>query len=98
MSSQEPVLSANGGEHQSDPEQGTRDHQAYGLAMEYLTVVCNVPRERIEKYVNPAVERPNSLNGIYERLLQSAQSGGMSPSVIGGSIGGVNNLGKVLFD
>lgn len=36
--------------------------------------------------------------GLYERMLESAQSGNMKAGVIGGSIGGVGNLGPVLCD
>lgn len=38
----------------------------------------------------------SSLNNIYERMLASAQSQNMYPKVIGASINGVHNLGKVL--
>lgn len=79
-------------------EQVDCDRQAYAIALEYLKVVCNMPRELIERHINPASERVTTLDAIYERLLQSAQSAGMSPTVIGASIGGLSNLGKVLFD
>ncbi|HVF99553.1 MAG TPA: hypothetical protein VND68_06925 [Chloroflexia bacterium] len=81
-----------------DHEQVDCDRQAYTLALEYLTVVCNVPRELIERHINPTGERAKTLNAVYEKLLQSAQSAGMGPTVIGASIGGVSNLGKMLFD
>jgi hypothetical protein len=79
-------------------EQADYDRQAYALAVEYLSSVCNVPLEVIERHINPTIERVRTLNAVYERLLQSAQSAGMSPQVIGGSIGGLSNLGKVLFN
>jgi hypothetical protein len=78
-------------------EQAECDRQAYSLALEYLTVVCKMPRELIERHINPTSERVKTLNIVYEKLLRSAQSAGMSPRIIGGSIGGVGNLGKVLF-
>ncbi|NLC92832.1 MAG: hypothetical protein GX677_05125 [Treponema sp.] len=49
------------------------------------------------KYANPE-ENVSSLNNIYERMLSSAQSQNMYPKVIGASINGVHNLGKVLDD
>ena len=46
-------------------------------------------------YTNPE-KNVSSLNDIYERMLGSAQTQNMYPKVIGASIGGVHNLGKVL--
>ena len=40
--------------------------------------------------------RPKTIAGLYERMLGSAQSANMKAGVIGGSIGGVGNLGSVL--
>ncbi len=41
---------------------------------------------------------PKSINEVYFRLLASAQNANMKAGVIGGSIGGIENLGKALFD
>lgn len=41
---------------------------------------------------------PVSLNELFQRLLDSAQNANMKASVIGGSIGGIANLGKALFE
>ncbi len=68
------------------------------MASEYLTDVCSVSPETIEKYVNPTDGRVSALNEIYMRLLISAQNAGMGPYVIGASIGGVQSLGRVLFN
>lgn len=40
---------------------------------------------------------PVSLSELFKRLLSSAQNANMKALVIGGSIGGVQNLGKALF-
>jgi hypothetical protein len=40
---------------------------------------------------------PVEINELYRRLLSSAQNANMKANVIGGSIGGFDNLGKALF-
>lgn len=40
---------------------------------------------------------PVSLSELFKRLLSSAQNANMKASVVGGSIGGIQNLGKALF-
>jgi len=52
----------------------------------------------IEKYLHLSTPRPDTLAGLYEHLLESAQSANMKAGVIGGSIGGVGNLRPVLCD
>ena len=74
-----------------------RDRQIYELAWEYLEQVMGLSREEISRYLKPG-PRPTTLNEIYKRLLTSAQSSGQMHNVIGGSIGGVETLGKVLYD
>jgi len=52
----------------------------------------------LDKYLQPPAGR-RQISGvpqIYERLLMSMQSGNMKAGVIGGSIGGVQRLGRVL--
>jgi hypothetical protein len=54
----------------------------------------------LEHYLSPPdkSQQPVTLNQTYLSLLVSAQNANMKTSVIGGSIGGVENLGLVLFD
>jgi hypothetical protein len=54
-----------------------------------LTVYLNVPSIATDSI---------TINNIYGRLLESAQNANMKAGVIGGSIGGVENLSIVLFD
>jgi hypothetical protein len=57
-----------------------------------------VTPELTEKYLHLSTPRPDTLAGLYEHMLESAQSANMKAGVIGGSIGGVGNLGRVLCD
>ena len=77
------------------------DRAAYALAKEFLLrsgAERGITPELIEKYLYLSRPRPSTLAGLYERLLESAQSANMKAGVIGGSIGGVGNLGRVLCD
>ena len=77
------------------------DRAAYALAKEFLLrsgAERGITPELIEKYLYLSRPRPESLAGLYERMLESAQSGNMNTGVIGGSISGVGNLGPVLCD
>jgi len=72
------------------------DRAAYTLAKDFLLqsgAAKGVTPELIEKYLHLSTPRPESLAGLYEHLLESAQSGNMNAGVIGGSIGGVGKLG-----
>lgn len=77
-----------------------KDKQSYSLAYEYLLSLNypGVTRELIDKYLHLTEinDRPPTLAGVYKRLLLSAQNANMRTGVIGGSIGGIDNLGKVL--
>lgn len=78
------------------------DLQVYQLAKVYLPSL-NMPgvtEKLIEKYQNPLYlhPKPTSKEGLYQRLLESAQSGHMKAGVIGKSIGDVKNLAPVLCD
>ncbi len=77
-----------------------RDRLAYKLAKEYLLGFGKegVTPKLLEKYLHfsETQPRPNSIEGIYEQILKSAQNANMKAGVIGGSIDGVNKLGKVL--
>jgi len=77
------------------------DRAAYAVAKDFLLrsgAERGVTPELIEKYLHLSRPRPESLAGLYERVLESAQSGNMNAGVVGGSIGGVGNLGPVLCD
>jgi len=60
--------------------------------------IDGVNSELIEKYLTPEeqYDRPNSMPIIFERFLVSAQNANMKSGVIGGAIGGINNLSSVL--
>jgi hypothetical protein len=52
----------------------------------------------VEKYLNPLAlnPKPISKEGIYQRILESAQNANMKSGVIGRAIGGVERLSVVL--
>lgn len=56
-------------------------------------------KEILESYLSlpDQSDKPVSLNRLFESLLISAQNANMKASVIGGSIGGIHNLGRALF-
>ena len=77
-----------------------RDQRIYLLAKEYLAQFKDegVTTELLEKYlryseINP---RPNTIQEIYKRILESAQNANMKSGVIGGAIGGIDKLSVVL--
>jgi hypothetical protein len=77
------------------------DRAAYALAKDFLLrsgANEGVTPELIEKYLHLSTPRPDSMAGLYERMLESAQNADRRKNVIGGSIGGVLNLGQVLCD
>jgi hypothetical protein len=57
-----------------------------------------VTPELIEKYLHFSTPRPDTLAGLYEHMLESAQSANLKSGVVGGSIGGVGSLRPVLCD
>jgi len=78
------------------------DRKAYELAKAYLPSL-NIPgvtAKLIEEYINPISPRPKpkTKNGLYRRILESAQNAGMKPKVIGGAIGGIDKLSVVLYE
>jgi hypothetical protein len=75
------------------------DRRAYTLARSYLLGQVGVSQEVLDQHVRPSpnAQKPVTLAAIYERLLRSAQSAQSMPNVIGGSIGGIERLGAVLF-
>lgn len=79
-----------------------KDKFVYDEARKFL--LANTPDEVTVEIIDGYLSLPSpthnnlSINDIYYRLLTSAQNANMKAGVIGGSIGGVENLGKVLFD
>lgn len=82
-----------------------RDKAAYDLAFKYLIKHSRnkgVTKKLIDKYLHFSenTHRPKDIegvDGIYYRILNSAQNANMKAGVIGKAIGGVENLRKVLF-
>ena len=77
------------------------DRAAYTLAKDFLLqsgASKGVTPGLIEKYLHLSTPHPDTLAGLYEHMLESAQSANMKAGVIGGSIGGVGKLGSVLCD
>jgi hypothetical protein len=76
------------------------DEKAYQLAKDYLPSrsIEGVTADLIEKYLNPLTlnPKPTSKEGIYQRILESAQNANMKAGVIGRAIGGVEKLSIVL--
>lgn len=75
------------------------DERVYALARSYLLGQEGISEELLDRHVCPSPDgqKPAKLPAIYERLLRSAQSAQSMPNVIGGSIGGIQQLGTVLF-
>ena len=81
--------------------QQKRDRASYAIAKEFLLQAGadkGVTAELVERYLHISTPRPQTMAGLYERMLGSAQSANMKTGVIGDSIGGVGNLGRVLCD
>jgi hypothetical protein len=80
--------------------QPERDKAAFQLADRFLhgIKIQGVTPELIQRYLSPSAkgQRPETLNGVFQRLLESAQNANMKAGVVGGSIGGVKNLSSVL--
>jgi len=74
---------------------------AYKEAVDFL--VRNIPSDEplavLQCYLTPpdAKRVAVPLSEVFRRILSSAQNANMKASVIGGSIGGFNKLGKALF-
>ena len=76
------------------------DKAAYNLAKEFLSQAVAekgaTPR-LIEEYLHiSSTSRPKTIEELYKHMLASAQNANMKAGVIGGSIGGVHELGPVL--
>src|SRR4030042_5783199 len=76
------------------------DKKAYQLAKDYWPDqnIEGVTASLIEKYLNPLSlnPKPTSKEGIYQRILESAQNANMKAGVLGRAIGGVEKLSLVL--
>jgi hypothetical protein len=69
----------------------------YKLAYDYLLQKNGITEEILNKHLVPESDKPNDLSEIYKRFCNSAQNKQMDTNVIGGSIGGINNLATVLY-
>jgi hypothetical protein len=74
------------------------DKDLYQAAMDFLVSFDKVTEDILQKHLASVHSKPKDLAVIYHRLCVSAQNKQMSTKVVGGSINGINNLGKVLFD
>jgi len=78
-----------------------RGSVACALAREYLLRFGSdgVTEPVLNHYLDPGLERlrPPTLNGVYERMLESAQNANMRAGVVGAAIGGVSALGPLLL-
>jgi hypothetical protein len=85
--------------------QAELDKAAYKLAKDFLADslsrlgIEEDGSELIERYLHiSAANRPETMNGIYYRILESGQNAERKAKVIGGAIGGVRKLKPVLCD
>jgi hypothetical protein len=87
-------------EDSSIERQRDLDKRVYALAGSYLLGQEGVTRELLERHLRPPpdAQKPATMQAIYVRLLGSAQSPQSMPNVIGGSIGGIERLGAILFE
>jgi thermostable 8-oxoguanine DNA glycosylase len=74
------------------------DKELYKYAYNFLHSFDNLSKEELELHLRAEYEKPKDLKIIYKKLCESAQNKQMSSKVIGNSIGGIENLGKVLSD
>lgn len=72
--------------------------ELYDFAYEFLLSKRGVTDELIREHFKPEYQKPKDINAIYQRLCETAQNKQMSSKVIGGSIGGVENLKTILFN
>lgn len=75
------------------------DRSLYKKALCYLKNLLphGISEKDLYDYLTaPSKTRPKKINGIYQRILISAQNANMKRKVIGDSINGIENLGSVL--
>lgn len=73
------------------------DKELYKYAYDFL-LSSGIKKDELELHLRSEFKKPKDLKIIYRKLCASAQNKQMSSKVIGNSIGGIENLGKVLFD
>jgi len=73
-----------------------REKELYKSAVDFLLSFGNITKTELDEYLVSEYEKPGDLKLVYKRLCESAQNKQMSPKVIGKSIGGIDNLGKIL--
>jgi hypothetical protein len=74
------------------------DIELYNSAVAFLLSFENITKEDLDKHLLSEHEKPKDLKIIYRCLCESAQNRQMSTRVIGNSIGGIDNLKKILYD
>ena len=74
------------------------DKELYKVAYDFLLSFEGINVSILEDHFRVKEEKPKDLRLIYKRLCNSAQNKQMSNRVIGGSINGFENLGKILAD
>ena len=72
--------------------------ELYTYAYDFLLSQDGVTDNLIKKHLVSEHQKPRNINTIYKQLCASAQNRQMSSKVIGQSIGGIENLKRVLFD
>lgn len=70
----------------------------YQKAYNFLLQHDGITNTILEQHLTSEIVKPNDLKIIYKRFCESAQNRQMSNKVIGNSIGGVQNLAKVLYN
>lgn len=73
-------------------------NELYQFAYSYLLSFNGVDEELIERHCTPAINKPKTMNILFERLCVTAQNKQMYTNVIGKSIGGVPKLKHVFCD
>ena len=72
--------------------------ELYEFAYKFLLEKEGVTESLIKEHFEPEYNKPDDLNTIFQRLCETAQNKQMSTKVIGGSIGGVEKLQKILYE
>lgn len=82
----------------SDVKQKEGDRLIYDLAYKYLLSQKGVTEAILLPHLDsPASAIPSCIEDLFHRLIITCQNRGMSPSVIGNAIGGIENLKELLF-
>jgi hypothetical protein len=74
------------------------DKELYKTAIKFLSSFPAVTDVILNKHLKSVHSKPKDLSIVYFKICVSAQNKQMSSKVIGGSINGLENLSKVLFD